>query len=71
MRKVVSLTALMLIVILMVPMEQTVVVRAGSFSIVQSFKIESPTQNQEFKTSNVNVSVNVEVFGVYNEFDQK
>jgi hypothetical protein len=58
MRKATLVTAIMLIIILMVPMEQGVIVRA-SYSEVESIRIESP-QNQEYKTSSINVSVVVE-----------
>jgi hypothetical protein len=70
MKKAVLVTAIMLIVILIVPMMHEVVVRAGSFSFVASVRIQSP-QNQEYKTSSVNVSVIVGVVGVYNEFQQE
>jgi hypothetical protein len=69
MRKATLVTAIMLIVILMVPIEQGVIVRAN-FMFVEFVRIESP-QNQEYKTSSVNVSVVVETFGIWNELQQK
>jgi hypothetical protein len=68
MRKATVVTAIMLIIILIVAMEQGVIVRAN-FIAVTSIRIESP-QNQEYKTSSINVSVVVETFGIWNELDQ-
>ncbi|MCW4028901.1 MAG: hypothetical protein NWE92_04560 [Candidatus Bathyarchaeota archaeon] len=61
MRRAALVTAIILIIVLMVPLEQGVIVKAN-FIRVHSITIESP-MNQEYKTSTIGISVVVITFG--------